>query len=367
MLLVCKSLAKSIVDGLLTVAGVGVYHLGLAPLVIRLNRRSPKVLMYHSCEPAESDFTRGLSINTTPSQFAAHLSFLARYYRVASLSELIGRTPEEPTVAITFDDGFQSVYRNAWPQLRERNFTATCYLVTDVIDNGELIWLNELNWFLHRHGPIAMSIISAELGLDHERHLGAIVRLVQDRYDQVAVAGLLARLRSVIGVDPRTVARTDRVHLGWNEIAEMAAAGMDFGNHTVSHPPLASLPLPSCVLARRFARPRRRLSHLPGGCRRSGLPVRKPDRSDPTGGPQLGVLSLLEVEGVDRPLDPTRVLAGSRLAPSPRLFFFRAWRLSSPVKSRLKKWAQLATPSTSSWLRHEIVCRPEFERPRLML
>ena len=87
-----KSWVKYVFDRLLTGLGVLIYRVGLAGRVIHLNRRAAKVLMYHACEDTESEFTRGLSINTTPSEFADHLDFLTRHYRVMSLPDLLQRT-----------------------------------------------------------------------------------------------------------------------------------------------------------------------------------------------------------------------------------------------------------------------------------
>ena len=130
-----KSWVKYVFDRLLTGMGVLIYHAGLAGRVIHLNRRAAKVLMYHACEDVESEFTRGLSINTTPSEFAEHLDFLNRHYRVTSLAGLLEKPTTEPTVVITFDDGFRSVYENAFPRLRDLGLPAVCYLTTDVIGN----------------------------------------------------------------------------------------------------------------------------------------------------------------------------------------------------------------------------------------
>ncbi len=146
-------------NGLLTSFGVAFYHSGMARLVIHLNRRAVKILMYHACEETESPFIRGLSINTTPSQFDSHLDFLTKYYRVVPVAGLNSGALSAPTVAITFDDGFRSVYEQAWPRLKKRGLSATCYVVTDVIGNEAIIWLNELNWFLnnHRSAPVPLS------------------------------------------------------------------------------------------------------------------------------------------------------------------------------------------------------------------
>ena len=240
------SASRMILDGLLLSLGVLVYTLGLCRLLIRINGRSPKVLMYHACDDHETDFTRGLAINTTPAQFAAHLEFLVRHYRVVPLTDLVDARSAERQVAITFDDGFHSVHQHAWPLLREKRLPATCYITTDVVGNTCLIWLNELNWFLHCHPSASRSLISHRLGLEPGGSVGALIAALIERFDPPMIRELLGELRSSLGVDPRALSQESRVHLDWPQIAEMASHGIDFGNHTASHPPLANLPLAAC-------------------------------------------------------------------------------------------------------------------------
>lgn len=38
------------------------------------------------------------------------------------------RAPKRP-IAVTFDDGYRSIYENAWPVLRRKGFTATVFLI----------------------------------------------------------------------------------------------------------------------------------------------------------------------------------------------------------------------------------------------
>jgi peptidoglycan/xylan/chitin deacetylase (PgdA/CDA1 family) len=84
----------------------------------------------------------------------------------------------ESSLVITFDDGFRSVYTEAYPVLRENGFSATVFLTTGTrsIRPGE------------RLPP----------------HAG-------------------------------------RPMLSWEEIREMEASGVDFGAHTLTHPELPSL------------------------------------------------------------------------------------------------------------------------------
>src|SRR5213078_60716 len=114
-------------------SGMLLYWLHLHPLVIWLARRRTRILLYHACEPTESDFIRDLESNTPPD-------------RVVPLDALERGAPGDRAVVITFDDGYASVYANAFPRLRRLGLPATVYLTTDVVDNRALIWINELNW-----------------------------------------------------------------------------------------------------------------------------------------------------------------------------------------------------------------------------
>ncbi len=154
-------LAKALAEGVLIGVGVIAYHVGLAPILINRDRGRVRVLMYHACEERETDFLRGLSINTRPARLAAQLDFLRDHYRIIPLEALGPRAIPERALVITFDDGFRSVHENAMPVLAARNLPATCYLVTDRLDDRSPIWINELNAFLRRNRAAATAIICA--------------------------------------------------------------------------------------------------------------------------------------------------------------------------------------------------------------
>jgi peptidoglycan/xylan/chitin deacetylase (PgdA/CDA1 family) len=65
-----------------------------------------------------------------------------RRHDVISLDDAADRLAERdeaPTVVLTFDDGFEDVYRNAWPLLRERALPFTIYLATAFV-GGTMHW-----------------------------------------------------------------------------------------------------------------------------------------------------------------------------------------------------------------------------------
>ena len=82
-----------------------------------------------------------------PAQFEAQLEWLARnHYKVLRLRDLNGfLAGKEPlpqrSVVITIDDGYESVYRHAYPALKKFGFTATLFVYTDFVGTRDgLSW-----------------------------------------------------------------------------------------------------------------------------------------------------------------------------------------------------------------------------------
>ncbi|MBW3665417.1 MAG: polysaccharide deacetylase family protein [Actinobacteria bacterium] len=100
------------------------------------------ILCYHAVEPA---WTAALSV--PPSTFRRHAAWLARGRAVVPLDralELMDSSYRLPrtTAAITFDDGFRSVYDHAFPVLAEFGLPATVFIVTGTLTGEQ----NEVNW-----------------------------------------------------------------------------------------------------------------------------------------------------------------------------------------------------------------------------
>jgi peptidoglycan/xylan/chitin deacetylase (PgdA/CDA1 family) len=97
------------------------------------------ILMYHRVAHRVSG-VEPPTWNVTPADFRAQLAgLLDRGFRAWPLSRLIaahragGDVPPR-TFAITFDDGQESVYRHAWPILKELDVPATLFLPTAWLD-----------------------------------------------------------------------------------------------------------------------------------------------------------------------------------------------------------------------------------------
>jgi hypothetical protein len=108
------------------------------PVWSRVSSRRHRVpiLMYHSvsdtAEPGRHPYYQTV---TSPQSFARQMAFLREHdYTVLGLEEALGSMAGgqgcQRPVVITFDDGFQDFYTNAFPVLNQYGFSATVFLPT---------------------------------------------------------------------------------------------------------------------------------------------------------------------------------------------------------------------------------------------
>ncbi|MET8628415.1 polysaccharide deacetylase family protein [Kitasatospora sp. NPDC004669] len=100
---------------------------------------SPWILMYHSVAVEEED---PYQLTVSPERFAEQIAWLHRRGRrgvsVRELMRARARGRDDKLVGLTFDDGYADFARHAVPILQAYGFTATTYVVADLLgqDNG---------------------------------------------------------------------------------------------------------------------------------------------------------------------------------------------------------------------------------------
>lgn len=135
------------------VAAIGV---GLNAGCGRIAGTTPGILTYHRIAPNTPGLPKPLH-NVTPRQFERQLSgLLKRGFTPWPLDRLLkcrveGTLPPPKVFAVTFDDGFETVYTRALPILRELNIPATIFVSTVYLD---------------RNGPFSFD----EWGVKHANH-----------------------------------------------------------------------------------------------------------------------------------------------------------------------------------------------------
>jgi peptidoglycan/xylan/chitin deacetylase (PgdA/CDA1 family) len=211
------------------------------------------VLAYHRiADPQSPNFdTFKPNVSATPADFAAQMDFVHRYFKVISSGEvsswLKSKKPLPANAAlVTFDDGYRDNFEHALPVLRERNLPALIFLATDHIDSDSPFdW--DLVAYCFRH--TRQSEVDLPLGGRKHWHseesrsavmvswLNALKQLPDEEKREA-----VGRLPDVLQVTVPDDAFLG-LHLSWDQVRRLVAAGVDMGAHTKSHPILTRIPL----------------------------------------------------------------------------------------------------------------------------
>lgn len=105
--------------------------------------------MYHSVADEVNARWIDPRDHVPPAIFKQQIEFLAERKKVIGLSELAslllqGKTPDNNTIVITFDDGYLDNLTIAAPILERYGLKATLFLPTGLIDRGETQWVDQV-------------------------------------------------------------------------------------------------------------------------------------------------------------------------------------------------------------------------------
>jgi peptidoglycan/xylan/chitin deacetylase (PgdA/CDA1 family) len=225
----------------------------------RLGSTSDKrliIIMYHDIIEGQEAIGHAEFWGDKPSrsQFAAHLEASTKSYRVISVEDAVleiktdGQLARD-SVAITFDDGYASVYKIAFPLLKEYNVPATVFLLTDWIDNKLTLWWEELaSMFevadfktvdvgelcrLLELVPTNKVVKPSDAESVKRQFRDRIETIFRDKADGER-RELMGRLKTVL-IKNNNWLPNKALPMTWTQIREMAEAGIKFGAHTCSH------------------------------------------------------------------------------------------------------------------------------------
>lgn len=93
-----------------------------------------RILCYH-----QTGANLGREMEVTVASLRRQLDWLTEHGRVLTLEEALepDNIARADTYVLTFDDGYEDVFTNAYPMLRERGLPFTLYLTTAPVETGE--------------------------------------------------------------------------------------------------------------------------------------------------------------------------------------------------------------------------------------
>jgi peptidoglycan/xylan/chitin deacetylase (PgdA/CDA1 family) len=228
-------------------------------LVRRRARRLLTVLGYHRVMPLpgpDYPFADRI-VSATPEEFARELRYLRDNFDVITMPQLLrglrepSLLPARPAV-ITFDDGYADNHTYALPLLRDAGLTATFFICTGLVGTRNIPWYEAWVCCFKRSGA---KVIDSPFGpgdppypLDEANWTASYNRFRRHmgRLPWSQMPAVLRRLREATNVNPDDHL-ADPLFMSWDAVREMAAAGMDVGGHTRTHPILANVEDPETL------------------------------------------------------------------------------------------------------------------------
>ena len=209
----------------------------------RFRRNELTILMYHGVlqDPLPVSDTCFLEA----SAFRRQIEYLLNNFSIVPLSRAVellqGGAVDRPTVALTFDDGYQSNCDLALPVLKEFEVPATIFLTTGFVDSSDSLWFchviraltqtkkRSLRWkdeTLDLSEAGRRAVASNRLQADFKEHPPYEVQtLVRQLYEKLEVDGSAP-------FDPGSPFRV----LNATSIQTMVQSGLvEFGAHTQTH------------------------------------------------------------------------------------------------------------------------------------
>ncbi len=237
----------------------------------RLDGSCAVILTYHRVLPIDEAARLWVEpgMYVTPETFARHLGWLQKSFRVLPLSEVVDHlTQNRPlpkgACSITFDDGWRDNFVYAFPALRQHNLSAAVFVVIDRVGTPGAFWPDELSRSLSPLASDARAEIARQFGLPSRVDVPASLLSHFKALRQDEREGALEQLRKMA---PGSVLPAERELLDWDEIDLMAASGIEFESHGLSHAILTGVDLADAEVELRDSR----TALLEHGLGRSGV------------------------------------------------------------------------------------------------
>jgi len=212
------------------------------------------VLTYHRIGLTDDNpFDDGV-YSATPEGFRAQVRYLRHHFDLPRYDDLIPSAENNflfqgPTALITFDDGYRDNYEWALPILQEFGVPALFFIPTGYIGRARLPAWDRIAFVIKQTQEREIRLEIPEplrIDLSQVSRSAAIARLIRafrsaEAPDELAFFEQLEQ-RARVPVDPEALGRP--LFMSWDEIRQMAAAGMSIGSHTHNHPMLSRLSEP---------------------------------------------------------------------------------------------------------------------------
>ena len=212
-----------------------------------------RLLAYHRVwdEPPDTFAFDEELISVKSEDFQRQMAWAKLNFEVLSFADLHACTQENRSwprraLIVTFDDGYADNYTHAFPILKELNLPATIFVSTSYLSAPRLFWWDLIAYCIKQttlneaHLPdVSPRPLSLKTPKARRTAINKILMWVKSVPDAVKNAFLDTLPSSTQVTLPADI--SSATQLNWNQVREMAANGIEFGGHSVTHPILSNI------------------------------------------------------------------------------------------------------------------------------
>jgi len=210
---------------------------------------SVTVLAYHRIKNINSDFLYDRElISASTASFEAQIKYIKNNFNVITCKELSdaiysNKKLPKKSLLITFDDGFDDNYINAYPILKSHNIPAAFFVSSGYIDSQLPYWFDLIYMvYTQQNNEVAYNILISILnssGCENIFNIHDVFRFMK-KIPNTLREDIVSKLMQDLRNNNIEIHTEQSKPMSWSQISEMSNNGFDIGSHTVNHPILAT-------------------------------------------------------------------------------------------------------------------------------
>ena len=203
---------------------------------------SLRCVVFHHISAAESPFSAGINVNTTPDKFEAALRFLTAYYKPVRLEDVLanadGRGLPPRAVLVTFDDAYASVLEVAAPLCRKYGVPAVYFVNAAFLNNRRLAPDNLVCYVAKLKGMETINTAARAVGHTEFSEMHSLSEVFSSFFPSLTLTereAFLKALSDLARINEARLAQESALYLTSGQLRSLASFDFEIGNHTYSH------------------------------------------------------------------------------------------------------------------------------------
>jgi peptidoglycan/xylan/chitin deacetylase (PgdA/CDA1 family) len=181
-------------------------------------------------------------------QWMRQCEHIRKYYNPVSMTAAVahlrsGKPFPLNSVVITADDGYRDLYWHAYPVLTAWKIPAIIYVATDFVDGKDWLWWDKLEYAIQHTKAKWLAVESSrghsvQFPLESPEQRSSVYNAVGELFLKEPAHQRLRAIEDLLtDLEVRLPAKppAQKEPLCWSEIRRMAADGIEFGAHTLTH------------------------------------------------------------------------------------------------------------------------------------